>query len=55
MAKKGKKSSSTKTKVEANVHKKDKRKNIFTAELQGFVKEDEANPKKNTLFPRPVF
>src|SRR3972149_9441882 len=39
------------TPVEATVHKKDKRKNIPTAELQDFVKEDEAKPKK-ILYPR---
>lgn len=39
------------TPVEAHVHKKDKRKNIPTAELQDFVKEDEAKPKK-ILYPR---
>ncbi|MBM4136337.1 MAG: hypothetical protein FJ241_05820 [Nitrospira sp.] len=38
------------TPVEAHVHKKDKRKNIPTAELQDFVKEDEAKPKK-ILYP----
>jgi adenine-specific DNA-methyltransferase len=37
--------------VEAHVHKKDKRKNIPTAELQDFVKEDETKPKK-ILYPR---
>jgi len=39
-----------KTSVESLKHK-DKRKNIPTAELQNFVKEDEAKPKK-ILYPR---
>jgi adenine-specific DNA-methyltransferase len=39
------------TPVEATVHKKDKRKNIPTAELQDFVREDEIKPKK-ILYPR---
>src|SRR4030042_2746635 len=42
--------------VEAHVHKKDKRKNIPTAELQDFVKEDETKPKitkhKGLLYAR---
>jgi adenine-specific DNA-methyltransferase len=45
------KKKNTLTPVEATVHKKDKRKNIPTAELQDFVKEDEAKPKK-ILYPR---
>jgi len=35
------KKKNTLTPVEATVHKKDKRKNIPTAELQDFLKEDE--------------
>ncbi len=44
------KKKSAKTSVESLKHK-DKRKNIPTAELQNFVKEDEAWPKK-ILYPR---
>lgn len=39
------------TRVEANVHKKDKRKNIPTEELRDFVAEDEAKPK-TVRYPR---
>src|SRR3972149_11713208 len=46
-----KKNPSIYTTVEANIHKKDKRINIPTAELKDFVKEDEAKPKK-ILYPR---
>jgi len=45
-----KKSTANKTFVEVTKHK-DKRKNIPTAELQDFVKEDEVKPKK-ILYPR---
>ncbi len=37
--------------VSAHVHKKAKRKNIPTAELQDFVRDDETKPKK-VLYPR---
>ena len=37
--------------VSAHVHKKARRKNIPTAELQDFVKDDETKPKKK-LYPR---
>ncbi len=41
-----KKSKKSVQEVAAHVHKKAKRKNIPTAELQDFVKEDETKPKK---------
>ncbi len=46
-----KKSNKSVKEVSAHVHKKAKRKNIPTAELQDFVKEDETKPKK-ALYPR---
>jgi len=47
----GKKTKTATLPDEAHVHKKDKRKNIPTAELQDFVKEDETKPKK-IFYPR---
>lgn len=44
------KKKAAKSSVESLKHK-DKRKNIPTAELQNFVREDEIKPKK-TLYPR---
>ncbi len=46
-----KKSKKSVKKVSAHVHKKAKRENILTAELQDFVKEDETKPTK-ILYPR---
>ena len=45
----GKKTKNATLPVEAHVHKKDKRKNIPTAELQDFVREDETKPKKISI------
>ncbi len=46
-----KKSKKSVQEVASHVHKKAKRKNIPTAELQDFVKDDETKPKKK-LYPR---
>jgi adenine-specific DNA-methyltransferase len=50
MARKSKGPSSS-VPITAHVHRKDKRPNIPTRELQDFVKDDEANPKP-LLYPR---
>ncbi len=46
-----KKSKKSVKELSSHVHKKAKSKNIPTAELQDFVKEDETRPKK-VLYPR---
>ncbi len=46
-----KKSKKSVKEVSTHVHNKVKRKNIATAELQNFVKDDETKPKKK-LYPR---